>query len=140
MANYYIPEAYAYRPDTRPDILGKFPLENERFEFEVDMNNYFDGKKNVFRRYPGVIPSGVYLTKVIFNKPATIAFWSDGTKTVSKCNPFDAYSKDVGMMVCYMKKVMGNQRFRDLMDFWVPDINQSNIVTLSDVRKNYGDM
>lgn len=104
------------------------------------MEAYCERNKLVFRKYPGVIPSGVYLTKVIFNKPATIAFWSDGTKTVSKCSPSDAYSKDVGMMVCYMKKVMGNQRFRDLLEFWVPDPNQSNIVTLSNVRKTYEDM
>ena len=29
----------------------------------------------------------VFLIKVIFNDPATIAFWSDGTKTVVKAQP-----------------------------------------------------
>ena len=31
------------------------------------------------------------ITKVIFADPATIIFWSDGTKTVVKCEETDIY-------------------------------------------------
>lgn len=41
---------------------------------------------------------------VIFNDPATIVFWDDGTKTVvkSKGEPFD---KEKGLAMAYVKKI-----------------------------------
>ena len=47
--------------------------------------------------------------KVIFNKPATIVYWGDGTKTVVKCQDGDTYSPEVGIAMCYMKKARGNK-------------------------------
>ena len=49
------------------------------------------------------------IKKVIFNSPATIVFWADGTKTVVKCQDGDVYSPEVGIAMCYMKKALGNQ-------------------------------
>lgn len=46
--------------------------------------------------------------KVIFNPPATIILWDDGTKTVVKCSEDDEYSKETGIALCFMKKYMGN--------------------------------
>ena len=46
--------------------------------------------------------------RVIFNPPATIVLWEDGTKTVVKCDPRDAYSPEYGYALCYMKKALGN--------------------------------
>lgn len=46
--------------------------------------------------------------KVIFNPPATVVFWSDGTKTVVKCDPDDSYNEMTGVALCYMKKALGN--------------------------------
>ena len=46
--------------------------------------------------------------KVVFNPPATIVIWGDGTKTVVKCDPEDAYDKMTGLALCYMKKALGN--------------------------------
>ena len=44
----------------------------------------------------------------IFNPPATICYWNDGTKTVVKCQEGDTYSPEAGLALCYMKKVLGN--------------------------------
>ena len=49
----------------------------------------------------------------IFNPPATICYWTDGTKTVVKCQEEDTYSPEAGLALCYMKKVLGNSS-RDL--------------------------
>lgn len=57
----------------------------------------------------------VKLKRVIFAKPATIAFWSDGTKTVVKCGEGDVYSEKIGLALCYLKKFTGN-RSRTLDD------------------------
>ena len=46
--------------------------------------------------------------KVIFNNPATIAFWKDGTKTVVKCHNGDEYSPIIGLAMCICKKYFGN--------------------------------
>lgn len=48
--------------------------------------------------------------KVIFNEPATIVLWSDGTKTVVKRQEDDAieFDPEVGYAMCYLKKLLGN--------------------------------
>lgn len=46
--------------------------------------------------------------KAIFNDPATIVLWGDGTKTVVKCQEGDAYDSEKGLALCYMKKYLGN--------------------------------
>ena len=46
--------------------------------------------------------------KVIYNPPATIVLWEDGTKTVVKCDPRDEYDPKYGFALCYMKKALGN--------------------------------
>lgn len=46
--------------------------------------------------------------KVIFNPPATVVLWTDGTKTVVKCDPEDTFNETTGVALCYMKKALGN--------------------------------
>lgn len=45
---------------------------------------------------------------VIFNEPATIVFWKDGTKTVVVCNEGETFDKWYGIAMCHMKKLYGN--------------------------------
>ena len=45
------------------------------------------------------------IDRVIFNKPATIVLWKDGTKTVVKCQKGDHYNKETGLALCCLKKV-----------------------------------
>lgn len=46
--------------------------------------------------------------KVIFNPPATIVLWGDGTKTVVKCSDNDIFDEEKGIALCFMKKATGN--------------------------------
>lgn len=48
------------------------------------------------------------IENVIFNGPATIVFWSDGTKTIVKCNN-DLYDKEKGLAMAMVKKFLGNE-------------------------------
>ncbi len=50
----------------------------------------------------------ISIRKVIFNDPATIVFWSDGTKTVVKCGPEDTYDMEKGLAMAIVKKMAGN--------------------------------
>lgn len=43
--------------------------------------------------------------KVIYNDPATIVIWKDGTKTVVKCMEGDVYNPEVGLAMCVCKKL-----------------------------------
>ena len=50
-----------------------------------------------------------FIDKVIFNDPATIVKWKDGTKTVVKTQDGEEFDPMVGLAMCISKKAMGNQ-------------------------------
>lgn len=47
--------------------------------------------------------------KVIFNDPATIIYWKDGTKTVVKCQEGDNFDSEKGFAMAFLKKCWGNK-------------------------------
>lgn len=95
------------------------------------------------KKYSGSLPSAIftdaYIKEVIYNNPATIILWSDGTKTVSKCHSSDTYSKETGLMLCVIKKLIGSTRINDILRDWIPEQESllSTRVTLADVIKKY---
>ena len=61
------------------------------------------------------------ISKVIFNDPATVVMWSDGTKTVVKTRQKgrkkDKFSKEYGLAMAIAKKYCGNRsRFVKLVE------------------------
>ncbi|MBR1703131.1 MAG: hypothetical protein IJ716_14485 [Lachnospiraceae bacterium] len=73
-----------------------------------------DVKGKLTKIFGGVqdcIPSsnGMPYEKIIFNDPATIVIWKDGTKTIVKCQPGEVYDKEKGVALCFMKKALGNK-------------------------------
>ena len=61
----------------------------------------------------------VSIRKVIFNDPATVVLWSDGTKTVVKCGPDDIFDKEKGFAMAIVKKMAGNDsRFHKVFKKW----------------------
>lgn len=75
---------------------------------------------------------------VIYNAPATIVFWKDGSKTVVCCDKYDKYDAQAGLALAICKKVMGNQEFHDIFEHFLPDevahpeLLQSNDSDVSD--------
>lgn len=57
--------------------------------------------------------------KVIFNDPATIVYWPDGSKTVVKCSNGDVYDREKGFAMCILKRVYGN-KFHAMLKKHVP--------------------
>lgn len=49
------------------------------------------------------------IKNVIFNDPATIVFWMDGTKTVVKCQEGDIFDPEKGLAMAISKKALGNK-------------------------------
>ena len=67
------------------------PLMPGEYVLNVDL------KKNAFN-----------IRNVIFNDPATIVIWDDGTKTVVKCAN-EAFDPEKGLAMAIAKKVFGNE-------------------------------
>ena len=71
------------------------------------------------------------IKNVIFNDPATIVFWSDGTKTVVKCQEGEVYDPEKGLAMAISKKYLGNKgNYCNEVKKWLPKDN--NATTLVD--------
>lgn len=73
---------------------------------------------------------------VVFNGPATIIFWKDGTKTVLKCHEGDEYSAVTGFALCMLKGILGNQGYHDLCENWLDDVFEDAKPKTEFVHKN----
>jgi hypothetical protein len=73
------------------------------------------------------------IKKVIYNDPATIIFWSDGTKTIVKCMEDEDYDPEKGFMAAVTKKVFGD-KYGWVMRHQVKPIveREKNVDTLMD--------
>ena len=60
------------------------------------------------------------ITKVIFNEPATIILWNDGSKTIVKCNKDDIFDREKGMAMAICKKILG-EKFRETFKKYLPE-------------------
>lgn len=49
------------------------------------------------------------IKKVHFNPPATVVLWTDGTKTVVKCQHNEQYDPEKGLAMAIAKKTFGNK-------------------------------
>lgn len=88
--------------------------ENARLNRELDD---LKKKHDIPSAYPGSTFGLVYqeckirptfvIDKVLFNPPATIVFWLDGTKTVVKCKEGEEFSEWAGIALCLAKKLYG---------------------------------
>lgn len=61
---------------------------------------YDDTKKELPKEPEEFIP-----IKIIYNCPATICYFPDGTKVVVICPETEEYSKELGVMHCIIKKI-----------------------------------
>ena len=62
------------------------------------------------------------IKKVIFNYPATIVLWSDGSKTVVKCQDGDVYDPEKGLAMAISKKALGNKgNYCNEFKKWLPE-------------------
>ena len=77
-----------------------------------------------------------YIKEVIYNDPAVIVMWSDGTKTTSVCDVEDTFVPETGLVLCVLKKLISNKMTARLVSNWVPDsVDKMTRITLKDVLK-----
>ena len=94
-----------------PDSL----LFKEKYRFENRKENNMGSEKKTtgimvtaVSEIRGLHTVELKIKKVIFNDPATIVFWSDGTKTVVKAGANDIFDPEKGLAMAISKKVLGN--------------------------------
>lgn len=131
---------------------------NGKSQYMADMiqgyiTNDVEATKNIYRNMvmshyganPGCVPQ---IKDVIFNNPATIVFWADGTKTVVKCQDEDIYDPEKGLAMAISKKALGNQgNYCNELKKWlgryeeavspIRTIFQHEFKTLKDMRKSF---
>lgn len=62
---------------------------------------------------------GLGIKKVIFNDPATIVFWNDGTKTIVKTQNGEDFDREKGFAMAVAKKALGNtSKYYDEFKKW----------------------
>ena len=60
------------------------------------------------------------IQRVIFNPPATIVFWRDGSKTVVKCGENDIFDPEKGLAMAISKRAFGDNRdYYEVFAKWV---------------------
>lgn len=75
---------------------------------------------NAAARYMQEHPNLPNVERVIFNNPATIVYWDDGSKTVVKCQPGDTFSTETGLMAAMLKRFMGNDNtYNKVLNYWL---------------------
>lgn len=72
------------------------------------------------------------IKKVIFNPPATIVFWTDGTKTVVKAEN-ENFDPEKGLAMAISKKALGNEgNYYNTFKKWLPKDNFETIRMLAE--------
>lgn len=91
--------------DTKEDIIAA----------RIRYNNMIADNENRISKF---LPK---IKNVIYNRPATIVFWKDGTKTVVKCEN-EEYDPEKGLAMAIAKKALGNNyHYYDIFKKWLPD-------------------
>lgn len=80
--------------------------ERELFVVGTDVDSSFiNGLSNTSKRYTNPFS----IKDVIFNDPAVIVLWNDGSKTVVKCSDKDGFDPEKGLAMAISKKALGNK-------------------------------
>lgn len=129
-------------PNTIQAITNKLLEESVRTninEYKTALNSVY-GVSSVDRMSSGRIPSRDYyfgvdlerfapegrrplprIANVIFNDPATIVFWVDGTKTVVKAQDGEKFDPEKGLAMAISKKALGNEgNYYNQFEKWLP--------------------
>jgi len=92
----------------------------------------------VFNTMNGIEPK-IRVKKLIFDYPATIVYWYDGTKTVVKCREGETFDKETGLAMAICKKLIGDHYkscFRSMIKGAIvkrTEPEKSNMEKLNDV-------
>lgn len=107
---------------------------NDIFASRTNYEDFFNSYDRALSNTLAAIKNGGYIKipsprqkalnsikNVIFNGPATIVLWSDGTKTVVKCDERDEFDPEKGLAMAICKKHFGGGFYYDILKKWIPE-------------------
>ena len=95
--------------------MEKFWADNEKKKRAAEIVNHKFNLPTDRNRLP-------FIKQVIFHDPATIVYWTDGTRTVVKCHDGDMYDPEKGLAMAISKKALGNKvNYRNVFKQWLPE-------------------
>lgn len=108
-------------------IYGKWRWDNYLYEFDKETAYAQAVSRELAEKLTPVnVDIRRSIKKVIFNDPATIVYWFDGTKTVVKAENED-YDPEKGLAMCICKKVLGNKgNYYEVFKKWLPEESESD--------------
>ena len=93
-------------------------IDENSIDFLLGTDRIHSGRTN------GKLASTRTIRKVIYNPPATIILWKDGSKTVVKCSEDDIYDPMTGFLLCCLKHFLGADNdpavFHRFLREWAP--------------------
>lgn len=97
---------YGRNDDMRKGYIYKSPKE----KYEKCMVDEFEDRGTSRRsgRYPWGSVRLMYPDRIVFNPPATIVFWKDGTKTVVKCAKGEKFDPYTGFCYAFTEHFLGS--------------------------------
>ena len=106
---YEVCDACGHRSYKKESELMEVPaIPADRYKYDLQFQQRL--MSNSFYGLYGV--RGMGIKKVIFNAPATIVLWNDGTKTVVKCSENDIFDPEKGLAFCFLKKLLGDRYYK----------------------------
>lgn len=112
-----------YFPDLKEPVQKPYNIDEERkTKMPTDHVPFFKFDEPVYLNVTFSKPNGYFeIKKVIFNNPATIVYWADGTKTVVKCGEDDAFDEEKGLAMAISKRALGNSgHYYETFKRWLP--------------------
>lgn len=104
---------YTFKPIDIDVTFSSCPTTDKKKEAKKSVDS-FATKQSTNRR--------VKIKDVIFSNPATVVFWSDGTKTVVKTRGGEKYDREKGLAMAIIKKITGNtSNYYEIFKEWCGD-------------------
>lgn len=84
-------------------------------------------------------PSPIKVKKVIYNNPATIVYFTDGSKTIVKACDGDRFDEQTGLLMCIAKRFLGDE-FHKVLRENVKDYSKQKVkITFGETDCNFFD-
>ena len=97
--------------------MNNMSVEAARIKDAIDAYRYYYYQKTTSKKAMALDS----IKRVIFNDPATIVLWADGTKTVVKCAKDETFDPEKGLAMAIAKKALGNEGwYYDIFKAYLP--------------------
>lgn len=119
--------SYGVSPSVNASAYSKalaefYSKEREDMDLYTFIRKWRDGDGHVVARRDRVNHVDLAIKKVIFNDPATIILWEDGSKTVVKCGEHEKYDPEKGFAMALAKHFLGDHgRYYNLFKKYLPE-------------------